>query len=79
MKSVLNCIDGEKIRSVSLAVFGTGFYGFPMILSAVVTLKILRKWLEKEENRRKCDAFYLVPPKDGVKIFEALWEHAFPN
>ena len=33
IRSVLACIDGVKIRSVSYAVFGTGYYGCPRLLA----------------------------------------------
>jgi O-acetyl-ADP-ribose deacetylase (regulator of RNase III) len=78
LRSALACIDGMKIRSLSLAVFGTGFYGCPKLLANVMTLRVICDWLAKAENRAKCDMIYVTPDLDErTNSIALLWEKVF--
>lgn len=79
LRHVLACIDGERIRSISSAVFGTGYYGCPQLLATVMTLRVLRDWLEASENRAKCDLIMVCPPEGAAEMFDLLWPLAFPE
>jgi len=77
--STLACIDGVRIRSVALAVFGTAYYGCPCLLAAVMTLRTVREWLEVPENSEKCDKIYICSPQGGHAPLSQLWNKAFPT
>jgi len=79
ISGVLRCIDGVKIRSVAIAVFGTGYYGYPCLVASVIIMKVLREWMEEENNRAKCDAIYICDTCGSCEALNVLYSLAFPS
>jgi O-acetyl-ADP-ribose deacetylase (regulator of RNase III) len=79
LRNVLACIDGDRIRTVSLAVFGTGYYGCPHLLACIMTLRVLREWLEVPGNASKCDEIIVCPHYGGASLYRLLWPLVFPS
>lgn len=79
LRAVLACIDGVRIRTMGLAMFGTGFYGCPQALAAVMTLRVLRDWLQDPANALKCDAVYIVSPFGAEEVAAAVLSLTFPE
>lgn len=78
-ESTLNCIDGEKIRSVGLCCISTGIYGYPIEAATHVALETVRTWLENEENRNKTDRIiFVVFERRDVEVYFHLVHQYFP-
>ena len=75
--AALACIDGVRVRSLAIAVFGTAFYGCPHIVAAAITIRVLREWLGQPANAGRCDRVWVCPPTGGEAHFDALWPRVF--
>ena len=78
-KSILKCIDGEKIRSVALCCISTGIYGYPILPATKIALKVVREYLEVEENRKMVDRIvFVVFLNRDVNVYKNLLYLYFP-
>ena len=50
--SILNYIDGKKIRSVALCSLSTGIFGYPVEPATRIAMRTVRRFLE-DENKEK--------------------------
>lgn len=78
-KSTLNLMDGENVRSVGLCCISTGIYGYPIKPATEIALRVVREFLEDEENRKKVDRiiFVVFMAKD-VEVYSKLLPVYFP-
>ncbi|XP_052701881.1 ADP-ribose glycohydrolase MACROD2-like [Crassostrea angulata] len=77
--SVLGLLKENNLASVAIPCISTGIYGYPSEKAALVALKTVRDFLEKDDTYKKMDRviFCLFMPKD-VSIYEEQMQVYFP-
>lgn len=77
--NVLGLLKENNLASVAIPCISTGIYGYPSEKAALVALKTVRDFLEKDDTYKKMDRviFCLFMPKD-VSIYEEQMQVFFP-
>eukprot|EP01127_Copromyxa_protea_P022911 TRINITY_DN844_c0_g1_i1.p1 TRINITY_DN844_c0_g1~~TRINITY_DN844_c0_g1_i1.p1 ORF type:complete len:497 (+),score=162.20 TRINITY_DN844_c0_g1_i1:1566-3056(+) len=78
-KSVLALCLKHNIRSVALCGISTGIFGYPLYNASHVACRVVREWLEVEENRNAIDRIIFCTFLEKEQTcYEELLQEYFP-
>lgn len=76
---VLSCVDGNRIRTLSIPLFDVERFEIHHVLALLVVITTVRNWMEAPENRMKCDKIYFCAPTSIHNVLLNFWHLAFPH
>ena len=89
-QNILKYIDGEHISSIAIGALGTGYYGYPMVEAAILSLRVIREYLEFLQQQTHQGSLSLsssssiriilsIPNEIHYEMHEILWKVFFPT
>uniref|UniRef100_A0A914W6V8 Macro domain-containing protein n=1 Tax=Plectus sambesii TaxID=2011161 RepID=A0A914W6V8_9BILA len=76
----LNCLElavAKNLKSIAFPCISTGVYGYPNKKAALVVLRTVREWLEKNDDKMDRIIFCLFMRED-IEIYNRLLQDFFP-
>jgi hypothetical protein len=78
-ETCLDLVLTYKIRTVAFCGVSTGIFGYPLYPASRVALKVIRNWLEKDDNKDKVDSIIICTFLDREKkCYRDLLKEYFP-
>lgn len=84
-RNVLRFLDGDHIASLAVGPLATGYYGYPMVEAAILSLRVFREYLQSiKKNQRdlfnRIDKIFIWITNDlQYDIHQRLWQQIFPT